>query len=291
LTPNAVALVAVSCVFHAGWNLIAKRHLKDTTFFWWVLAVVAVIGAPGFIVISRTTVLPAKAWGCLAVSGAFMAVYFYCLGRAYADGDLTLVYPIARSAPLFVALWGFLFLRESLGVVGLAGILAATFGAFLLPIERDRRFSLSGHLKTFTRPTLLWAIATALATSGYSLVDKIGMSVATGLDEVYLYVYAEYAVGFVFLCLVHPGAWRQLRRSWRVQVIPATAVALGTLASYFLVLLALRSSKVSYVVAFRQLSVLLGTLFALVILRERGLWRVIGAAVITAGLVALTLAK
>ena len=43
MTLDAVALVGASCVLHAAWNLIAKRHLKDAIFFWWVLAAVVII--------------------------------------------------------------------------------------------------------------------------------------------------------------------------------------------------------------------------------------------------------
>jgi len=292
MTLDAIALVGASCVLHATWNLIAKRHLKDATFFWWVLAGVVALGAPPFAVVVADVTVGPMVWVCLLGGGTLIGAYFYCLGKAYAVADLTIVYPVARSAPVLVWLWGWLLLGESPTLVGTAGILAATVGVFCLPINSGKRFTTRGHLKTFGKPEMLWALATALATSGYSLIDKVGIGMTTGLDGAYVYVYIEYAVSFVvFSLLVLCGGRRRARLPRPRALLPALMVAVATLSGYFLVLVALRSSKVSYVVAFRQLSIILGAVFGFVFLRERGAWRLVGAAVISAGLVALALAK
>ena len=53
-------------------------------------------------------------WGIL--SGILHGVYILCLSRAYSTADISYVYPIARSAPVFVPVFAWLFLEEHLTV-------------------------------------------------------------------------------------------------------------------------------------------------------------------------------
>ncbi len=49
-----------------------------------------------------------------------MGAYFLSLDMGYRSGDLSVVYPIARSAPLFVPLWATVFIGESIRFLGKA---------------------------------------------------------------------------------------------------------------------------------------------------------------------------
>ena len=51
-------------------------------------------------------------WGIL--SGIIHGIYILCLSRAYKTQDISYVYPIARSAPVFVPVFAWLFLNEKL---------------------------------------------------------------------------------------------------------------------------------------------------------------------------------
>ena len=70
------------------------------------------------------------------------------------------------------------------------------------------------------------------------------------------------------------------------------AIAVGALSplSYILVLAALaRGAPLSLVAPMREMSMMVGVLLAMLILREAvGLWRVIGCALLVAGVVLLT---
>ena len=51
-------------------------------------------------------------WAIL--SGVIHGVYILCLSRAYNTQDISYVYPIARSAPVFVPVFAWLLLGEKL---------------------------------------------------------------------------------------------------------------------------------------------------------------------------------
>jgi uncharacterized membrane protein len=67
-------------------------------------------------------------WGIVIVSGIVHFAYWIFLMSSYTYGDLSVVYPIARSAPVLVTLFAVLFLHEQLSTMGIIGILAVTGG-------------------------------------------------------------------------------------------------------------------------------------------------------------------
>jgi drug/metabolite transporter (DMT)-like permease len=54
---------------------------------------------------------------------AVQNLYFFALGNAYRYASVALVYPIARSSPVLIALWSVLLFGETLGLEGWAAIL------------------------------------------------------------------------------------------------------------------------------------------------------------------------
>lgn len=66
------------------------------------------------------------------MSAAAETLYFLALGLAYKDGDLSVVYPLTRSSPMFVAILATLFLGEELTAWGVLGILLIFLGVYIL---------------------------------------------------------------------------------------------------------------------------------------------------------------
>ena len=89
----AFALVLTSAVFHATWNLLAKRAGADTPFLWLAYVVGAVVFAPfasGILVLAR----PELGWPALVVvvvAIGLQTLYFATLTAGYRVGDLSLV--------------------------------------------------------------------------------------------------------------------------------------------------------------------------------------------------------
>lgn len=270
MTGRELGMVLLSAVLHAGWNTATKRNGQPTAF-------AAVMAA--FTLIAMLLALPwipvaplsGELLPLLLTSCVLHGVSFYVLARAYEAGDLSLVYPISRSTPAIVPLFAVLLLGERLSMLGTGGILLTVAGMWLVhtggAIER-------GALR---QPAALWAYLMLLVTAGFSLVDKRAMALLSTTPwesplpraiGYYLVQTAGAALLFVPYAVRKLGA-RNLVAFTRRHALMGALATLATLASYALVLEALRTAQVSYVVAVRQCSVLFAVGFAVWALSER----------------------
>src|SRR5438034_9598314 len=131
----ALGLVLVSAVFHATWNLLAKRSAADVSFLFLAYIVGAIVFAPfaiAILVIAR----PQLGWPALvfvAVAVGLQTLYFATLTAGYRAGDLSLVYPIARaSGPLLATIGAIAIFAERPTAVAVTGALAIVAGALVL---------------------------------------------------------------------------------------------------------------------------------------------------------------
>ncbi|HKB28977.1 MAG TPA: EamA family transporter [Candidatus Limnocylindrales bacterium] len=183
MPPLAIGLVLVAAVLHAGWNVLLKTsadplrtavRLQATgTAILFPLATVA------WFANGRPPIQP-EALGLVVVSGLLEATYFVCLSAAYARGDLSLVYPLARgSAPLIAVAIGVGLLGERLALPALVGV-GCLLAGILLVARPWRAFRLAGREH---RGAIGFALATGVSIAAYSAVDRV----AVRLVEPWLY--------------------------------------------------------------------------------------------------------
>lgn len=298
MTPTAVVLLIISAGLHAGWNLITKRNHPTASFFLVANTVGGLLLVPVVALHGKALPdIPASVWWLLAVTGCFMALYYASLAGAYRSGDISVAYPLARSSPVIVVTVITLLLGRGHQVSGqcVFGILLVVAGCFLIPMRRFSDFRLSNYLN----PTCGLALLAAVGTSGYSIADDEALRqlrTAPALAAV-----GNIPLTLVYACLEACSAslWlvlfiaprRQGRATFR-QVLRASkkqaSLAGGMIyLTYGMVLVSLAFvSNVSYVVAFRQLSIPLGTLLGIAVLKEpRYLPKLVGVSIMFAGLV------
>jgi drug/metabolite transporter (DMT)-like permease len=280
---TALALVLCAAGLHAGWNAMAKRGGDPVVFLW--LATLA----------STAALLPFGLWSLLAAGLPAAAVpfaiatiglhafYFYALGRAYAAGAYSLVYPVARGLGValvpVVALLAFDERLSPLGALGIALVVGGIVALHVLPAN-GRRGPLAGA-------ALLWPIVTGLTIATYSLVDKAGVARLHPVPYMLLLEGGCAVLGLPLLGLRGEAVRRELRR-WPTIVLAAVMSALA----YTLVLFAFRLSKTGYVVAARELSIVLSAVIGSLWLREGHLGpRLAGASIVLAGVVCIALAR
>lgn len=280
--PAAIVLVLGAAVAHAGWNLCAKAVPGGGALFVWLtavfstvlqlpLAVVAVVAAGG---------IPGAWWPAMAVSGVVHTGYFVLLQRGYGVGDLSVVYPLARgTGPMLSVLAAILLFDERPAAAALVGTAGVVLG--------------------------VWVIGGLGSSSGRSWAAGVGYGLACGAVIATYTVWDAYAVtglavpplvlmagsSFVETVLLAPHAHRhraELRAMWRRHRAPVLAVAVLSPVAYVLVLYALRYAPVSLVAPARELSIVIGTLGAWLLLREPSpLRRLTGALIVLAGVAAI----
>src|SRR5438046_8272769 len=178
----ALGLVLVSAVFHATWNLLAKRAGADTPFLWLAYIVGAITFAPfaiAILVIAR----PELGWHALvfiAVAVGLQTLYFATLTAGYRAGDLSLVYPIARaSGPLLATIGAIAIFGEHPTPLAIGGALAIVAGAFILTGDpRALRRDGAGRAGGF-------ALAPRVVIALYTLWDNTAVSVVPSQPLLY----------------------------------------------------------------------------------------------------------
>lgn len=285
-----IGLLVAAAVFHAVSQALIKGAKSSAVFSWLMLGVSTVLGIPALFFLGMVTPL---GWIIVAASGLIEAIYFMSLSKAYSQGDLSSVYPIARgSAPLLTLLWSVLFLGERPTRAGLLGIIVIVVGIYMSRL--DSLSDWNKPMRNFFRGGAGWALLTGVFISGYTTIDKIGTRQLNPVLYLYLVLAIAWLIQMPFRLVASQrgtildeighksdGTW-QLDVSACVRVI--ASMALG-FAAYTLVLLVMRTSPVSYVAPIREMSVVLGAWIGIRIMKEQGgLIRIIAAAMIVLGI-------
>jgi len=280
-----IFIIICSTFMHAGWNLLARYNRAERDFYFKMLVIMIVAGfVPAVWSELATRSLTPTAWWCVIGSGFCAGLYLFFLARAYEESDFTVVYPVARSLPvIFVAVIDVLRGRD-LRVFGWVGILMVAAGCAFVPLRSFHDFSLRNYFKRAS----LWMFFAALGTVGYTLLDKIAAeAVQQGPATAARYGYMYFAISFFpylgFMKLSRPVVQKDSSRDWKIAVL----AALFSFSAYWLVLWAYQLSPyASYIVAFRQFSIVIGAVLAFIIYKEQGVAvRLSGAVMITLGLV------
>ena len=286
----AMAIVLTAAFLHAGWNYLLKKSQGRIVFIWWFLLLAAILYFPMFFYFWPKTTIPPLGWSCVVASGLLHGLYFWFLGGAYQRGDLSLVYPIARgSGPLFVPFLAVGLIHERIFLFGILGIAMVILGIYVIHLPSFSAQSFLEPFLAFRGGASLWALYTGGTIAAYSLVDKVGVSIV--YPPVYIYLMLVLACLFLSpYVLVKERTL--LKEEWHMN--KGTILVLGFLVlfTYMMILFALRISKVSYVVAVREVSIVFSALYGVVWLAEKhARQKLVGAALIALGVVFIGLSR
>jgi drug/metabolite transporter (DMT)-like permease len=284
-----LVLVAVAALAHATWNLLTKGSRDKVVFLWWTGAAGTVLFLPAVLLAGPAWPGSPEAWLGVALGAALRAAYFAALGAAYARGDLSLVYPLARgTAPVLVPIAAVLVLGERVSPAGALGVAVVAAGVYVLHLPGLARRHLWASLRALAAPRAGYALLTGLLTTAYSVVDKWNM--ASGIPPL-LYAYLTIPVAALLLTPVTLGRPATVAAEWRASRGAIAAVAALMTGGYVLVLTALRFTPVSYVAPARELGIVFGTVLGAVVLGEGHLrQRTAGACLIVLGVILITAA-
>ena len=286
MTATALVLVVAAAVLHAGWNALAKRGGDPIAFLWLASFVATPALLPWGARELAVSGLPWRAVPFVAGTIVLHALYFYALGRAYGTGAYSLVYPIARGLGVaLVPVGAWALLGERLSPLGVAGIALVILGVVVL--HRIGRAP-ARVVRAAVGPASAWAVVTGLSIASYSLVDKAGV---TRLHPVPYMLLMEAGAAVALA----PLMWRRLgvaRAEWAANRWTIVATGVMSAAGYTLVLFAFQLSKAGYVVASRELSIVLSALIGSLLLREGRLSpRLAAASIVLAGVACVALAR
>ena len=289
MTAVSLLLVLLSAVAHASWNLMLKRAGDPEVFAWCLLAVSTVILAPmGVVLLWLNPVGFPGMWFSLATM-VLHVFYFVLLGRGYAQGVLSLVYPVARGmGPMLTPVLAVVLLGETIEPLAIAGIAAIICGIYTISWWGNFHQVLRSPLLFLRSAGMRYAVLTGFTIAAYSIVDKEGV----GHIQPVLYMYFLTIGSAVLLTpyiLSYKGS-EAVKTEWRANAIPITVSGLLVFAAYGLVLTAFSLSRVSYVAPAREVGIVIGVLLGVYVLKEPfGGGRLFGSGFIVGGLAMIAL--
>jgi drug/metabolite transporter (DMT)-like permease len=297
MTLPAAILLLISASMHATWNLFSKRENPSAAFMLvanilGTLCLLPVVFLFGDIIAN----LPGRVWGYLLLTGLCQMVYYIGLVGAYQAGDLSVAYPLLRAMPvLLVAAFTQLLGRGALlSIWAILGMTLVVAGCLIIPIQHFSEVRGANYWNL----ACLFALVAALGTTGYSLIDSealrlLRLSVnntygSLALPIVYSLLEDLSLISLLALFVLLRKSERQaLLRLEHGSLRQAALVGVNIVLAYTLVLFAMTMvTNVSYVVAYRQLSIPLGALLGVIVLKEPPyLPKFMGVAVAFVGLV------
>ena len=282
MTVTALLLVLFSAFLHAFWNYLAKKSRNKIAFIWWFIFVAGIFYFPMFLYFFPGMKISVTGWGCIFATGILHTLYFFFVGSSYERGDLSVVYPLARGfGPFWVPILAVVILGEQLSIPGIIGIVFVVAGIYVIHLK-------SFSFKTFFEPfaairntASIWALLTGCTIAAYSLVDKVGVQSVHPA----VYIYFMFFIPLLFLTpYVMMKQRKALKPEWQTNKGSVMVVGFLVVFTYLLILFAMKTSNVSYVVAAREVSIVFSALFGIMWLGESHRRpRLIGAFLIALG--------
>lgn len=294
MTWTAFLLVFLSVFLHASWNFLSKKRNPSGAFYL-VMAVTATAATSVFFFISDLPLaeLPGKFWGLLGCSLLFEIIYNLGLAYGYRVADISLIYPLGRALPVLLVavvtmVCGFGAKPGNWAFVGMAVIFG---GCVLLPMKDFKSF----ELKTYCNKAAIFILMIAVGTTGYTIVDSQAGAILKTFSQdfplvrsmLYLF-FIEFGIMISLALYVALMRWERQELKYVLKAPQYPAIAgIFSATAYGLVLVAMGFvSNVSYVQAFRQLSLPLGVLLGVIFLKENPAKpKLAGVALIVIGLV------
>jgi drug/metabolite transporter (DMT)-like permease len=262
----AFLLIVFSALMHALWNLLVKKSSDKTVFIWWMFI-------SAWLLMTLTTfafeLFPhpsPRMLSLAAISAACFVLYHWLGGYAYREGDLSLTYPLAQTSMIYVPIWGVVFLREQLSLVGVCGIVLIVSGAYCVQLKG---LSLADFKRPFTQfgdTSVQAALAAGFIYSIGAIVDKTGVGDYSAYQFTYVLVF--FMLLFMSLNLLRPGYRGRVLSAWSSDSKLILVAGPVVFASFISFRFGLQLAPVSYAVPVRQVGLIFGVLIGLLFLGE-----------------------
>lgn len=257
-----LGLVLATAILHAGWNALAKA-LGDR---WVASALIGTVNGVFGVGCILLFGLPAPAaWPFLVVSALLQAGYLMLLTKAYAHGDMSRVYPIARgTSPVVVTAIAVAVLGERLSPLSWTGLVVLVAGIGLLAFAR--RVPAARRRERLDLGVVL-ALLTGLTIAAYSLSDGVGVRASQNPGAYIGWMFALQCPVLITVC-----RWRGGAGFWRRMWTNAPRGLLGgvlSVTSYGVTVWAQSRAPLALVSGLRETSVVWAALIGRMFLGER----------------------
>ena len=292
MTFIALILIILSAGLHAAWNFLSKAGTPSIGYFF-LTNIAATAATLPFTIFGPVeyTALPLRFWGVVFCSVMCEMAYVTALANGYRKAEISFFYPMSRSLPVVFTfiLCSILGIGKTLSAAAMVGMVLVTLGCLILPIQKFSNIRLQDYFNS----TMPFVLLGACGTTGYTIFDssacnflyaQSGSSLVVALG--YLGVIEVGILTGTTLVLCFSAKERETVRKLRGKVTPYLS-GIFSIGAYGLVLVAMGLvTNVSFIQAFRQLSLPIGVALGIFVLKERvTLPKILGVATLLAGLI------
>jgi drug/metabolite transporter (DMT)-like permease len=259
MTIGVTIAVLVAALCHAAWNAMIRMRADKIISMTLLVTAAGVLALPGIFLVPM---LPAAAWPYVIASAIIHLGYNTFLALSYHHGELSKVYPLVRgSAPLLTLAISLSVLDEPVDTVGVLGIIVLAVGIMSLALDGGWRVLIESPRG------LVYAAATSLCITAYTLCDGLGARVAGNAHHYVLWLFVLGAVPLLSAVLVVRGRdfFLAVNENWPAGLLGGAL----SLVAYWIVIWAFTVAPIPIVAALRETSILFAALIGMSILGER----------------------
>jgi uncharacterized membrane protein len=278
---DTIVFIAVlfSATIQATWNFFTKKSQGDRIS---ILAVGWLLFA-GFLVMTYPWTVSfsefESVWLKYALAtGVIHALYITLLGWGYSVGEISIIYPVSRGLGiLWTSLASYLFGLHTFSLNGTIGVISVVAGVLLI-----------GHKAMNTKTqqkSFFIAVAISMTVLLYSLTDSFAVK------HVPLFFYIT-MLNLITAILVLPFLFKfskpKLLNVVRHHKFESLLIGGAGTSAYLIILWAFKHASASYIVALREVSVVIASILGLIFLKEEiSKRKLVGILLITLGAVLL----
>lgn len=286
-----ILLIFASAIMHTYWNYALKKTINkgadEVSLYWLSIITGTLLYSVAFIFLINHYNISGKGIFFAALFGFFTALYIFVLSKAYKSDELSKIYPLTKTTPLFTLLIGVFYLKEKISLIGLIGIILIIFGVYFINLKDFKFKNLIQPLHSLKYKGPLLALLAAIISAVYGLFSKLGVTEINPLIFIYF--------GYIFLIIFYIPLLYFKKQTILSQIkkfkISIIKIGIFDLVAYLLVIIALTLSKLSYVFALRQMSILLSVFSGIYLLKEKyGKTKIIASIIIIMGIILLAFA-
>ncbi|WP_022851878.1 EamA family transporter [Limisalsivibrio acetivorans] len=268
-------VIIFSAFSHSLWNVLLKKSRDKYVFNFYMHLVNFLFFSAMYPVLFRNYMyfdLDAVLYA--AAGGLFFSLYHLFLSTAYHYSDVSDIYPITTSSPLFIVLWATMFFGEQISLTGFAGIVVTIVGALLLNTHK-------GIGIQFGKGPL-YALLAAFSYSFGAMADKGGVTIGNFILYTYSLCFFMTSWLFAYSLRYKPFRMDFIKREWKL----FTTAGIVVFVSFTSFRYGLTMVEVSYAAAIRQVNAIFALILGVLLYKERaGLPKVIATLIIMAGIV------
>ena len=264
---SILSVILFSAILHASWNAFIKNKGNGFAKMVILATIIALFMVPLLFYVG----LPSSTAAIYLFFGVIAhTMYMHSLTRAYAIEDFSVAYPFARGlAPLLTILILIFILNKTISLNEIIAIGIIISGIFVLFIGKSFSLDYKNVLALLYFP---------VSITFYTLVDSY--AVKTVESSMQYIVWLFFLMPIPILLYSISNQRNLLITTFTENKFPLIIAAIGSVASYSLVLWAYTQAPIHYVASIRESSIIFASLIGLLFFKEQGLKRRLAAAVI-----------